>query len=127
MVVKELTAEKKELLKYLHDKVSSVKSDSDLKEILQKVSELNIYLDHNDSSFENLADSISQMFSFSIKMKIKKIFNDVFDKYDKKDKQGNPIYTDADRRQISKIIKEINEICDRNFWDRFKIVLGMGS
>lgn len=127
MTDKELKKEKDELLSYLYDKISKVKSNSDLKEILRKVDDLNIYLDKNDSSTENIFDSISQFFSASMQGKIKKKLNDVFDKYDKIDKNGNPIYSDTDRARISDLIKNINDVCDRNFWDRFKIVLGIGS
>lgn len=127
MTDKELKKEKDELLSYLYDKISKVKSNSDLKEILRKVDDLNIYLDKNDSSTENFFDSISQFFSASMQGKIKKKLNDVFDKYDKIDKNGNPIYSDTDRARISDLIKNINDVCDRNFWDRFKIVLGIGS
>lgn len=127
MTDKELKKEKDELLSYLYDKISKVKSNSDLKEILRKVDDLNIYLDKNDSSTENFLDSISQFFSASMQGKIKKKLNDVFDKYDKIDKNGNPIYSDTDRARISDLIKNINDVCDRNFWDRFKIVLGIGS
>lgn len=127
MTDKELKKEKDELLSYLYDKISKVKSNSDLKEILRKVDDLNIYLDKNDPSIENFLDSISQFFSASMQGKIKKKLNDVFDKYDKIDKNGNPIYSDTDRARISDLIKNINDVCDRNFWDRFKIVLGIGS
>ena len=127
MTDKELKKEKDELLSYLYDKISKVKSNFDLKEILRKVDDLNIYLDKNDSSTENFFDSISQFFSASMQGKIKKKLNDVFDKYDKIDKNGNPIYSDTDRARISDLIKNINDVCDRNFWDRFKIVLGIGS
>ena len=127
MTDKELKKEKDELLSYLYDKISKVKSNSDLKEILRKVDDLNIYLDKNDSSTENIFDSISQFFSAPMQGKIKKKLNDVFDKYDKIDKNGNPIYSDTDRARISDLIKNINDVCDRNFWDRFKIVLGIGS
>lgn len=127
MTDKELKKEKDELLGYLHDKISKVKSNSDLKEILQKVDSLNVYLDKNDSSLENLLDSISQFFSASLQSKIKKKLNDIFDKYDKTDKTGNVLYSNVDKEKIRALIKEINDICDRNFWDRFKIVLGIGS
>lgn len=127
MTNKELRKEKDELLSYLHDKISKVKNNSDLKEILQKVDNLNSYLDKNDSSLENLLDSISQVFSPSLQSKIKKKLNDIFDKYDKVDKNGNAVYSSNDKAKISELIKDINDICDRNFWDRFKIVLGIGS
>lgn len=127
MTNKELRKEKDELLSYLHDKISKVKNNSDLKEILQKVDNLNSYLDKNDSSLENLLDSISQVFSPSLQSKIKKKLNDIFDKYDKVDKNGNAVYSSDDKAKISELIKDINDICDRNFWDRFKIVLGIGS
>lgn len=127
MTNKELRKEKDELLSYLHDKISKVKNNSDLKEILQKVDNLNSYLDKNDSSLENLLDSISQVFSPSLQSKIKKKLNDIFDKYDKVDKNGNAVYSSNNKAKISELIKDINDICDRNFWDRFKIVLGIGS
>lgn len=124
---RELEKEKDELLSYLHDKISKVKNNSDLKEILQNVDNLNMYLDKNDSSLENLLDTVSQAFSLSLQSKIKKKLNDIFDKYDKVDKKGNAVYSDDDKTKIKNLIKNINDICDRNFWDRFKIVLGIGS
>lgn len=124
---RELEKEKDELLSYLHDKISKVKNNSDLKEILQNVDNLNMYLDKNDSSLENLLDTISQAFSPSLQSKIKKKLNDIFDKYDKVDKKGNAVYSDDDKTKIKDLIKNINDICDRNFWDRLKIVLGIGS
>lgn len=127
MIDRELKREKDEMLSYLYDKISRVKSNSDLKEILQRIDSLNSYFDKDDSSLENLFDSVSQFLSASIQSKIKKKLNDIFDKYDKKDKSGNPIYNSDDRTKISELIKCINEICDRNFWDRFKLVLGIGS
>ena len=124
---RELEKEKDELLSYLHDKISKVKNNSDLKEILQNVDNLNMYLDKNDSSLENFLDTVSQAFSLSLQCKIKKKLNDIFDKYDKVDKKGNAVYSDDDKTKIKNLIKNINDICDRNFWDRFKIVLGIGS
>ena len=124
---RELEKEKNELLSYLHDKISKVKNNSDLKEILQNVDNLNMYLDKNDSSLENLLDTVSQAFSLSLQSKNKKKLNDIFDKYDKVDKKGNAVYSDDDKTKIKNLIKNINDICDRNFWDRFKIVLGIGS
>lgn len=127
MINKELRKEKDELLGYLHDKISKVKSNSDLKEILQKVSDLNDYLDKNDTAFENFFDTVAQIFSPSEQSKIKKKLNDIFDKYDKVDRRGNEVYSADDKARIVSLIKDINDICDRNFWDRFKIVLGIGS
>lgn len=124
---KELRKEKEELLAYLYEKIDKVKSDSDLKEILKKVDELNSYFDIKDSKFENLIDAITQSLSCSTKSKIKKKLNDIFDKYEKKNKAGTLIYTDNERRKIQELIKQINDICDKNFWDRFKIVLGIGT
>ena len=97
MTDKELQKEKDDLLAYLFEKISKVKSNTDLKEILKKVDELNVYLDKNDSPLENLLDTITQNLSTSIQTKIKRKLNDIF------------------------------EICDKNFWDRFKTVLGIGT
>lgn len=127
MTDKELRKEKDDLLDYLFEKISKVKSNTDLKEILKKVDELNVYLDKNDSPLENLLDTITQNLSTSIQTKIKHKLHDIFDKYDKKNKAGELIYTDSDRQKIQELIKQINEICDKNFWDRFKTVLGIGT
>lgn len=127
MTDKELQKEKDDLLAYLFEKISKVKSNADLKEILKKVDELNLYLDKNDSPLENLLDTITQNLSASIQTKIKRKLNDIFDKYDKKSKTGALIYTDSDRQKIQELIRQINEICDKNFWDRFKTVLGIGT
>lgn len=98
-----------------------------MKEILKNVDELNVYLDKNDSPLENLLDTITQNLSTSIQTKIKRKLHDIFDKYDKKSKAGALIYTDSDRQKIQELIRQINEICDKNFWDRFKTVLGIGT
>ena len=127
MTDKELRKEKDDLLDYLFEKISKVKSNTDLKEILKKVDELNVYLDKNDSPLENLLDTITQNLSTSIQTKIKRKLHDIFDKYDKKSKADELIYTDSDRQKIQKLIRQINEICDKNFWDRFKTVLGIGT
>lgn len=127
MTDKELRKEKDDLLDCLFEKISKVKSNTDLKEILKKVDELNVYLDKNDSPLENLLDTITQNLSTSIQTKIKRKLNDIFDKYDKKSKAGALIYTDSDRQKIQELIRQINEICDKNFWDRFKTVLGIGT
>ena len=127
MTDKELRKEKDDLLDCLFDKISKVKSNTDLKEILKKVDELNVYLDKNDSPLENLLDTITQNLSTSIQTKIKRKLHDIFDKYDKKSKAGALIYTDSDRQKIQELIRQINEICDKNFWDRFKTVLGIGT
>lgn len=127
MTDKELRKEKDDLLDYLFEKISKVKSNTDLKEILKKVDELNVYLDKNDSPLENLLDTITQNLSTSIQTKIKRKLHDIFDKYDKKSKADELIYTDSDRQRIQELIRQINEICDKNFWDRFKTVLGIGT
>ena len=127
MTDKELRKEKDDLLDYLFEKISKVKSNTDLKEILKKVDELNVYLDKNDSPLENLLDTITQNLSTSIQTKIKRKLHDIFDKYDKKSKADELIYTDSDRQKIQELIRQINEICDKNFWDRFKTVLGIGT
>ena len=127
MTDKELRKEKDDLLDCLFEKISKVKSNIDLKEILKKVDELNVYLDKNDSPLENLLDTITQNLSTSIQTKIKRKLHDIFDKYDKKSKAGALIYTDSDRQKIQELIRQINEICDKNFWDRFKTVLGIGT
>ena len=127
MTDKELRKEKDDLLDYLFEKISKVKRNTDLKEILKKVDELNVYLDKNDSPLENLLDTITQNLSTSIQTKIKRKLHDIFDKYDKKSKADELIYTDSDRQKIQELIRQINEICDKNFWDRFKTVLGIGT
>lgn len=127
MTDKELRKEKDDLLDYLFEKISKVKSNTDLKEILKKVDELNVYLDKNDSPLENLLDTITQNLSTSIQTKIKRKLHDIFDKYDKKSKADELIYIDSDRQKIQELIRQINEICDKNFWDRFKTVLGIGT
>ena len=127
MTDKELRKEKDDLLDYSFEKISKVKSNTDLKEILKKVDELNVYLDKNDSPLENLLDTITQNLSTSIQTKIKRKLHDIFDKYDKKSKADELIYTDSDRQKIQELIRQINEICDKNFWDRFKTVLGIGT
>lgn len=127
MTDKNLRKEKDDLLAYLFEKISKVKSNTDLKEILKKVDELNEYFNKNDSPLENLLDTITQTLSTSIQTKIKHKINDIFDKYDRKDKTGALIYSDSERQKIQNLIEEINKICDRNFWKRFETILGIGT
>lgn len=69
MTDKELRKEKDDLLDYLFEKISKVKSNTDLKEILKKVDELNVYLDKNDSPLENLLIPLLKIYPLLYKQK----------------------------------------------------------
>ena len=127
MIDKELRKEKEELLTELFAKIDNVKKDNDLKDIYDEIKRVNDLLDNHDSKFDNLIDSISDILKPKIKGKIKSKLNDIFDNYDKRDKDGNTVYSENERNQIRCMLEKINAICDRNFWDRFKKVLGIGS
>jgi len=121
---KELKKEKEELRSILFEKISQVKSNTDIKEIYKKVESVKLLLDYHDSKLENLLEDLSQFFSSSTMAKIKKFINDILDNYDQIDKKnGNPVYSDNEKAAISKMVEEINSICNRNFWDRFTNVL----
>lgn len=127
MTERELKEEKKELIELLYQKIDSVKSNNDLKTIYELVVKMNDVFDMHDSKFENLFDAITGCFKSNIKSKIKDKIRDLFDKYDKKNKDGSFIYSDLERNQLKEMIKRIDEICNKNFWDRFVDVLRMGS
>ena len=118
--------EKEELQKLFFDKIDSVKKDSDLKAIAEKVDALNDKLDVHDSRLANFFDNLSAHLS-TLKGKIRKQINDILDNYDKVKKDKTPVYSDEEKAAITKLIQEIDEICNRNIWDRFKIILGIGT
>ncbi len=123
---KDIKKEKEELQKLLFDKIDSVKKDSVLREIAEKVDTLNDKLDIHDTRLANFFDNISVHFS-TLKGKIRKRVNDILDNYDKVKKDKTPVYSDEEKAAIAKLIQEIDEICNRNLWDRFKIILGIGT
>lgn len=123
---KDLKKEKEELRKFLFDKIDAVKKDSDLKAIAEKVDALNDKLDVHDSRLANFFDNIAAHLS-TLKGKIRKQINDILDNYDKVKKDKTPVYSDEEKAAIAKLIQEIDEICNRNLWDRFKVILGIGT
>lgn len=123
---KDIKKEKEELRNLLFDKIDSVKKDSDLKAIAEKVDALNSRLDAHDSRIANLFDTISVSFS-SVKGKIRKQINDILDNYDKVKKDKTPVYSDEEKAAIAQLIQDIDIICNRNFFDRFKTILGIGT
>ena len=127
MVDKTLKKEKEELLKQLFDGIDGINNNNDLKEVYNQVSKTNDKLDIHDSKFDNLVDSIIEWIKPNVKSKIKTKIKDILDNYDKTDKQGVSIYSEEERKQICIMIEKVNDICNRNFWDRFKKVLGIGS
>lgn len=127
MTDKELKKEKEELLKMLFTKIDGVTNNNSLKEIFEIVKKQNALLDIHDSKFENLLDGLTGLFKPGTKDKIKHQLNDIFDKYDKRNKSGKWVYSPETRKQIADLIEKINKICDETFWDRFLKVLGIGS
>jgi len=127
MTEKELKEEKRELIDLLFAKIDSIKSNDDLKAIYNLVTKTNEVFDIHDSKFENLGDIIVEWFKPTTKGKIKNKISDLFDKYDKKNKDGSFIYSDLERNQLKDMIQKINEICNKNFWDRFLDILRIGS
>lgn len=128
MTDRELKKEKDELKDILFSKIENVKNNNDIKKIAEKVDALNEYLDGDDSRIANLIDNIAIIFSPTQKSKIKKKITDILDNYDKIDKKsGVPIYSNVKKEKIKNLIKEIDDICNRNLWDRFINVLGIGS
>ncbi len=127
MTEKELKEEKRELIDLLFAKIDSIKSNDDLKAIYNLVTKTNEVFDSHDSKFENLGDVITEWFKPNTKGKMKNKIRDLFDKYDKKNKDGSFIYSDLERNQLKDMIQKINEICNKNFWDRFVDILRIGS
>ena len=128
MTDRELKKEKDELKNILFSKIENVKNSNDIKKIAEKVDALNEYLDGDDSRIANLIDNIVIIFSPTQKSKIRKKITDIIDNYDKIDKKsGIPIYSNEKKEKIKTLIKEIDDICNRNLWDRFINVLGIGS
>lgn len=125
MTDKEL--KKEELIKMLFAKIDGVDNNGSLKSIYEIVRKQNELLDTHDSKLENLFDAVTGFFKPNTKDKIKHALNDIFDKYDKRDKSGELVYSPETRKQIADLIEKINEICDETFWDRFLKVLGIGS
>lgn len=123
---KDLKKEKEELRTLLFNKIDSVKKDSDLKAIAEKVDALNDKLDIHDSRLANFFDNISAHLS-TLKGKIRKQVNDILDNYDKVKKDKTPVYSNEEKAAIAQLIQDIDDICNRNFFDRFKIILAIGT
>ncbi|MCI1735129.1 MAG: hypothetical protein LKM30_05270 [Bacilli bacterium] len=102
--------EKKELYQQFINKIDGVNDPEKLKKIAIKVGHLNDLLDIHDSGLKNFIDEISKFFSPSIKGKIKKDVKDCFDKFDE--------YDSKETGQIVSTLKEINDICEDDFWTR---------
>ena len=127
MVDKNLKKEKEEILKLLYEKIDAINDSYTSKCILEKVQRLNDLLDIYDHPFENLLSDINVQITKNEKKKIKKILSDIFDKYDARDKSGELIYSESNRKDIQELIREINEECDKSFLERFLTILGIGS
>ena len=123
----ELKKEKEELIRSIYNRIDSVDNENDLKDICDRIKKTNDLLDNHDGRIKDIMDSISNRLKRKTKDKIKALIKDVFDNYDKKEKDGSYRYSESERREIKILIEEINKICDRTFWDRFKKVLGIGS
>ena len=124
---KELKQEKKEILELLYDKINNIKDENRLKKVGEKVKNLNDLLNIHDSKKDNFWDTLQNAITFKEKGRVKNKISDIMDKYDAVDKQGNPIYSDIERQKIKDLIKNINDICNDDFWHRFLEVLHMGS
>lgn len=124
---KELNNEKKELINFLLEKINSIEDTDVLEKIKSKTIKLNDILDYSDSKLKNLIDDLLRLVTLNEKNKLKKIIEDIFDKYDKKQKNGEYYYSNEDRIKIRNYIEEVNKLCDQNFWDRFFKILGIGS
>lgn len=127
MVDRSLKKEKEDILKFLYEKIDVINNPYTLKCILEKVQRLNELLDIYDRPLENLFSDINVQITKNEKKKIKKLLSDIFDKYDARNKSGELIYSESNRKDIQQLIKEINEECDKSFLDRFLTILGIGS
>ncbi len=127
MIDKKMKEEKEEILKLLYNKIDSINDTNTLKRIAEKVKTINDLLDIYDTKFENLLSTVIQFFTPKEKSRIKKMLEDIFDKYDKRDKQGQLLYSETYRKEIQNLIEEINKECDKDFWTRFKTILGIGT
>ena len=123
----ELKVERKKLREALYARIDQVTRNNDLNEIAQKVIALNDYLDDKDTKLENVLDTLSNVFTTTQKSRIKKVIDDILDKYDKVKKDGTPCYSASDKEKIQTLVREIDEICNRNFLDRFVNAWNIGS
>lgn len=119
-------SEKADLQKTLIEKVEATKDEEKLRKIMEILRDTNNKLNHHDSAFENFLSNVVGLLTPKQKKKAVLFIKDIFDKYDKKEK-GIDIYSPAEKQMIADAIKQINDICDEDFWDRFWKVLGVGS
>ncbi len=125
--MKELKEERKKLREALYARIDQVTRNNDLNEIVKKVIALNEYLNDKDTKLENVLDAISNVFTPTQKSRIKNVIDDILDKYDKVRKDGTPCYSADDKVRIQTLVREIDEICNRNFWNRFVNAWSIGS
>ena len=126
MTDKELKKEKEEVIDFLFKKIDSVKDNNKLQRILKATEPVKEYTDIYDNALEQFLGKIADSMNEKIKARIKRWLRDIFDKYDKCDRKGAPLYSDEAKRRIASMIREINKICDESLWDRFLRVLGIG-
>ena len=123
----ELKEERKKLREALYARIDQVTHNNDLNEIAKKVIALNEYLNDKDTKLENVLDAISNVITPTQKSRIKNVIDDILDKYDKVRKDGTPCYSADDKEKIQTLVREIDEICNRNFWNRFVNAWSIGS
>ena len=123
---KELKKEKEELINALIGKINSINDEKTLKSIFSEVKKLNDKLDIHDSKFDNLIDAFTDAFKKKTKDKINQKLKDIFDKYDEMRRDGTSVYSDQEKKDIVGLLSTVNDICNRNFWDRFKRALRIG-
>lgn len=119
----DIKKEKMELRKQFFEQIEQVKGVAETNEIMKLVKVLNEELNIHDSKIENFVDTVTQWFTKSEIAKIKNYIDDILDNYDKIKKDGNPYYNSIEKEKITNCLIKVTEICQRNFWDRFKNVL----
>lgn len=127
MTKNELKQQKAEIRETLLGKVDTLNDKDSLNKVFNILNTLNENLNYHDSRFENYFDDISLKMAKKDKDKIKRLITDILDDFDKTNRDGSSRYTDKEKEAIRNAVRQVNEICDKNFWQKLLEVIGIGS
>lgn len=127
MIKNELKQQKAEIRETLLNKVDTLNDKDSLNKVFNILNNLNENLNYHDSRFENYFDDISLKMVKKDKDKIKRLITDILDDFDKVNRDGSSKYTDKEKEAIRSAVGQVNEICDKNFWQKLLAVIGIGS
>lgn len=116
-------SEKAELREDIVSQIYTIKNKTKQERISKLLEELNALVNGKDSKLQNLLDAFTLFFIKCNKKKMVHLVDDILDKYDKTDKDGNPIYSTEIKNKIKRTFEDIIKICQEDFWDRFRIVI----